>query len=548
MKFKIFLSLILYVVSFFITFFLSFLFYKIFSVIPIFEQDFERKIELGKDAYIFLLVLKYFFKNPDNLSYISLFKAIFSYEPFIQSLKTLSIKSSFVFVFLLAFILYLRETSITRRHIRGSRLISAYELEKQLKREKSRLKIASVPFPISKETQGIFVLGMAGSGKTVSIKSLLEQIFDNNLPALVYDRKPDFTNEFYRKGKDLLLYPYDENSVKWNIFADIRENSALQDVDFICYSLIPPTTGENAIFDNASRDILKCVFLKVYDSEDKTTEHLISFVKQIANLKYTKVYKELEETANRYGIGIKNYLSSEKLATSVLSNFFTLMNNIAIDEFCHRGDFSIRKFIEEGNTNLFVVNKIDTEDRLRAWYRTLFNIAIKHLLSMPEDKSRRRVFVIDEFQSLGQLEALETGITEGRSKGFFPIIATQSLAQVEKIYGKEKMRSIFQSIGTKIIHRYEEPEGTKFLSDWIGEEIYKEKEISYDNKGRKTVKWIEKTGKVLLPADFTKLKVGEAILKISDYDPAKVKFPYKKYERIYEFQIRDIIGCNGKES
>ncbi len=497
-----------------------------------------------KDAYIVVRVLKYVFFEDFSIGALKFLTS----HLFIESLKTLAIKSFVVSFLMFVAFYYIRESFITRRHVRGARFMTAIELKNELKKEKSRLKIANIPFPISKETQGIFVLGMAGTGKTVSIKSLLEQVFDNSLPTLIYDRKPDFTNEFYRKGKDLLLYPYDRNSVEWNIFADIRENFVLQDVDFICYSLIPPTTGENAIFDNASRDILKCVFLKVYDSEDKTMEYLINFVKQIANLKYTKVYKELEETANKYGIGIKNYLSSEKLATSVLSNFFTLMNNIAIDEFCHRGDFSIRKFIERGNVNLFVVNKIDTEDRLRAWYRTLFNVAIKHLLSMPEDKNRRRVFVIDEFQSLGQLEALEIGITEGRSKGFFPIIATQSLAQVEKIYGKEKMRSIFQSIGTKVIHRYEEPEGTKFLSDWIGEEVYVEKEITYDNQGRETVKWVEKTKRVLLPSDFTKLKVGEAILKISDYDPVKVKFPHKRYERIYEFESVKISGCgDGKK-
>lgn len=461
-------------------------------------------------------------------SYISLLAKLFFFTLFIHLLRE-----------------ELRSRWEKKRHIRGSRFVKVEELRRELKKEKSRLRLGPLPFPWRYERQGIFLLGSAGSGKTVTLKHLLSQILSFPHPVLIYDRKPDYTLEFFREDRDLLFFPRDERSIPWNLFSEIEEGALLLDVDFLSSVLVPPASDPREQFwRDSAYHILRVVILKIWDSGDRTMRHFISYLRYLMTLSAEEILEELEETADCYGIGIRRYLTGKNMTTSILATLESYLQPLCLPELCHEGSFSVREFIrQEEKKRIYIVNTIRDEARYRPYFRCFIELAIRELLSLQEDPGRRVFFVLDEFQSLGKMEALETGIVEGRSKGFSPLIATQSLAQVQEIYGMERMRSIFQSCGTKIIHRYEEPEGTRFISDWLGDEEIAEKRYTFTEGGKKgrTHRWEKETRKVLLPSELTQLSEGEAVVKIGKYPPTKLKVPYRKYPQLGDWKLRKTL-------
>ena len=94
---------------------------------------------------------------------------------------------------------------------------------------------------------------------------------------IIYDRKPDFWNRFYDELKDFLFYPKDQRSLKWNIFDDIKDED---DIDFAIKSIIPVNTeAKDPFWDNASRYLLKAVFLKILTFEKPSNKKLIDFLR-----------------------------------------------------------------------------------------------------------------------------------------------------------------------------------------------------------------------------------------------------------------------------
>lgn len=83
---------------------------------------------------------------------------------------------------------------------------------------------------------------------------------------------------------------------------------------------------------------------------------------------------------------------------------------------------------------------------ISAWY----SIAMRSLMQMSIDLDRRMWFVADELPSLQKLKELETCLVEGRKFGACALLAIQSPAQLEMIYGHHNTRVIIGNCATKV--------------------------------------------------------------------------------------------------
>ena len=96
-------------------------------------------------------------------------------------------------------------------HLRGGKRTSGEILKKQLldKSEASSYSMAGVPMRKNSETLHSLVTGATGTGKSVAILDLLDQIRQQGKRAAVYDPTGQFIETFYRPGKDIILNPLD---------------------------------------------------------------------------------------------------------------------------------------------------------------------------------------------------------------------------------------------------------------------------------------------------------------------------------------------------
>lgn len=424
-----------------------------------------------------------------------------------------------------------------KKVLRGAKIVEQNELIKEINKQslKNRIFIGlkRIPLPYFEENRSILFIGKAGAGKTQAFFNLLLQIFKFNETMIIYDRKPDFWNRFYDELKDFLFYPKDQRSLKWNIFDDIKDED---DIDFAIKSIIPVNTeAKDPFWDNASRDLLKAVFLKILTFEKPSNKKLIDFLR--INSTADELFEELNEIAVNNGVNLEYYLKSKNTTASIMSTFSAHTNKLLRKEFYYeKGTFNVIDFIANVDTKnkgkkLFLVQTANESGAYEVYFRLMIDLLIREIKGLLNNSERRIWIGLDEFQSLGKLKEIEEGLAEGRSKGLSILLGTQSLAKVEEIYGKLLMRSLFQLLSTKIVLQYDEPEGAKFLSDFFGEQevIEVNENRMVTSEGSRDIAQMqqkETTKKIFLGGEFATLKPLEAFIRISNFNISKITFKY----------------------
>ncbi|HRD56095.1 MAG TPA: type IV secretion system DNA-binding domain-containing protein [Parachlamydiaceae bacterium] len=176
-------------------------------------------------------------------------------------------------------------------------------------------------------------------------------------------------------------------------------------------------------------------------------------------------------------------MASEKTAgsvRSVASSFLRCLKYIEDTD----TPFSIRKWVQNDNKDdswLF----LSCDPGERAAFVSLiscwFSVAARSLLRTKPDFNRRLWFVIDELSTLHKLKELEPLLAESRKYGGCALLALQSPAQIEDIYGRAICRTILGLCATKIIFSEMDAETAERISKSFGNHEFKEiqESVSY---------------------------------------------------------------------
>ncbi|HAW58254.1 MAG TPA: hypothetical protein DCX03_04455, partial [Bacteroidales bacterium] len=167
-------------------------------------------------------------------------------EPFIPAL--VAEVMPFLYLTLLAYLImpfgfiFFKRLSASRyknTHIRGARLLTPKELLKSFKTDNLSGDIYisdNVFIPRKYESTHIIALGRPGTGKTVLISKIIEQVQKRNDKAIILDSKVDFICNFFRKDTDIIVNPFDVRGLKFNLLEEIDN---VTDIDAICQIIIP---------------------------------------------------------------------------------------------------------------------------------------------------------------------------------------------------------------------------------------------------------------------------------------------------------------------
>lgn len=440
--------------------------------------------------------------------------------------------SSYVFGTSILFFLIRGWRARRKQHIEGKQIVSNRRLSLKLilSRQASPIKLGSIPLVRGTETHHILVSGATGTGKTNTYHALLPQIRKLRQRALIVDITGEFVEKYYRHGKDVLLNPFDSRNVPWHPWCECSDDA---DFKSLAQSFIPSSYRDE---DNFWRDGAQEIF---YAALKETT-----FRSKTSALSKLLLHDSLASLSTYLkGTTAASYLdlSSEKTAGSFRAVAATFLKSL---EFVPdtQNPFSIRQWVtdEKPDSWLFLCctpkHRASITSLLSAW----LSVGISSLLQLKPDHARRLWFVIDELPKLNRLKYLESFLTESRKFGGCGLLAIQSPAQLETIYGREITSTLLGNCATRIAFaEYDALIAERISRSFGNKEVRESQEaLSYgahEMRDGVNLSYQTKTSSVISPTLLQSLGTLEAYVKLPGNLPvSKIKLKYQKLPKISE--------------
>ena len=368
------------------------------------------------------------------------------------------------------------EKQTADQFIRGSRLDSSKNVARQIRKQKmaSDIAIDNMPIIVGSETKHFLVHGSTGAGKTQLISKLLDQLRIRGDRVFLYDKGGVYTSTFYRKDKDKILNPFDQRCENWNLWHEARTAT---DFENMAESLIPMHGETEPFWVNAARTIFGSAAFTMQDEDDRSIKKLLKVL----------LTSELHD--------LHNYLSGTEAATltsdkiektaisirSVITTYLKSLRFLVGVEQSKQPKFCIRDWIcnEKDDSWLFLSSNAAQHASLKPLLSMWFSMATITLLALPENRDRRLWFICDELPSLHKLPQLPESIAEARKYGGCFVLGMQSYAQLEKVYGRNAGREIFDLMNTAFFFRSPSPDMADIVSRALGSQEIEDMRENY---------------------------------------------------------------------
>jgi type IV conjugative transfer system coupling protein TraD len=417
-------------------------------------------------------------------------------------------------------------------HLRGGKLTDAAQLTKRLIKDKaaSHYRIAGVPLRQGSESYHILIAGAQGTGKSVAILDMLDQLRAEGKKVAIYDPTGQFVELFYRPGKDIILNPMDERSPRWTPWNEIRKD---YDYANLAEGLIPKPSGTNDPFwALAGRLIFKDVCMRLAERGQKTNRALY---KSIALESLDKMYEMLK------GKTAASYVSPtvEKTGQSIR---MVVINALSSFEFLHDTgeDFSIRDWLdrEDEDSWLFLSSKESQRAVLTPLISLWMTLLVQYSMDLPPVHGLRHWIVIDELAGLHKMDILEHAMTNLRKFGVPMLLGFQQFSQIIDIYGEQVAKTLVSQAQTKLILRVGDGDTAEALSRLFGKAEIDEKEetFSYGHDAKRDGVSIfsrRQTREIILSSEMMYLPDLTGYFMVpGDYPVAKVQYSYRVREKV----------------
>ncbi len=440
----------------------------------------------------------------------------------------------FIFIFVNTLLLFFLKGLLSRKkiHIEGQKLSSSWKIALKLKitRQASSIKLGSLPLVKGSETRHILVSGGSGSGKTNCFHHILPQIRDQKQRAIIVDTTGTFVEKYYRPDKDILLNPFDQRSVSWHPWCECKE---VYDYESLAQSFIPSAHNADDDFWRTSAQAIFSSALQIKAEEKKVSELLRLMLFESLPV----LYHALEATEAAPFLDP----ASEKTAGSIRSVAASFVRCLKYFDDT-KDPFSIRDWVlnEKDDSWLFLTANPSQRTSLNPLLSTWFSIAMRSLLQMPEDLQRRLWFVADELPKLNKLRDLEGCLTESRKFGGCALLAIQSPAQLDTIYGISTSKILMGNCATRIVFAEQSSEIAYQISKSFGEKETKEYQeaISYgahEMRDGVNISLQNRKSQVVTPTSLMSLNPNQAFIKLAGNLPiTKIKLDYRELPTISE--------------
>jgi type IV secretory pathway TraG/TraD family ATPase VirD4 len=313
------------------------------------------------------------------------------------------------------------------------------------------------------ETKHFKLIGTTGTGKSTAVQEIMSQALARGDRAVIADPDGGYLRRFYDADRgDVILNPFDDRSVKWDLFAEIRNP---YDVEQLARSLIPDHEGPDRSWRGYARTFFSAVTGQAHSAgiADVGELYRLLVVADAAELRTlvrgTPAQPFLEEHNSRMFDSIRSVTSS---AVGSL-NYIAKQNSPG---------FSVRDWVNEQKPGtLFIPYKAGQIAALRSTISGWMRMAIFETMDQGEENAPLW-FVIDELDALGQIDGLKDALARLRKFNGRCLLGFQSLAQVSSTYGQGEAHTLVENCANTLILRCSASEGggtARFASQLIGE-------------------------------------------------------------------------------
>lgn len=359
------------------------------------------------------------------------------------------------------------EESANKVQAHLDRLNQQYEERYQGELHQPQLSIANFRLPRFLEDLGIFCVGSPGSGKTQAISQLISQLKQRpDFRIVCFDRNGEFTTSFWQADRDILFNPTDKRSVGWNHSNESASNET------IAASIIPLEDHQDKFWAISARNLLGEIYQRTQTNEEVWCVNHRMDIEQFKLLLSNSMFSK--------------YFDSEKTLASIIATTTAYTKFYeGLPDRASPIDFT--KWAEgENPRSLFLPLFEQTAELYKPLYSMVFELIIRGLLSNVDRKIKTAI-IVDELGALQRLGSLERLLSEGRKFKATPIIATQTTAQIDKVYGRYEGQIILQGTATKLILNCRDRTSAINLAETIGYqevlEEYGSQSSSYSDRG-----------------------------------------------------------------
>jgi type IV secretory pathway TraG/TraD family ATPase VirD4 len=354
-------------------------------------------------------------------------------------------------------------------HKRGVVLIEVRERFRALRSRRAHpevLTLAGCEVPFLDETKHFKMIGTTGTGKSTAIRELLAGALARGDRAVVADPDGGYRDRFFSRYRgDVILNPFEPQSVMWDPFAEISDR---YDIDQLSAGVIPSTGDESS---NEWRGYARTFVTALLRRCRREARRSVGeFWRLVAVAPCEELRSILAETPAQPFLDPENarmFGSIRAVAVSAIAALEYVQAQRA-------APFSVREWVRAGDRSgaLFIPYKGAQIAALRSVIATWMRLAIFEAMNGAEDRDRRLWFVVDELDALGAIEGLKDALARLRKFGGRCVLGFQSIAQVSGTYGVAEAQTIVENCGTTLILRCSGSENggtSQFASRLIGE-------------------------------------------------------------------------------
>jgi len=429
-------------------------------------------------------------------------------------------------IYILAFIGQLQKNN---QEIRGARFLAPNLLKKLLKKldKASDIYIANLPLVKNAETQHMLLTGTTGTGKSLYMMEMMDNIRRRQERAIVYDIAGTFVSHFYRKDRDIILDPFDNECAAWNIWQDAID---LADFEAIAASLMPlHLSGSDPYWINSARTVFSTLAEKLRQDQNPKTCKLLEplFSSDLASLSQLLKGTVAETLVSA---------SVEKMALSIKSTASTYCKSLLYLQTETDPLFSIKRWVQGGASDswLFIATSAEKMEALKPLISVWLDTAARSILSLAPSHERRLWLLIDELASLHRLPSLSLLLSQGRKYGLCAVSAFQDIHQIRNIYGRDEADALLAMYNTNVFFRTKCPDTALWMSQLTGqrESVERKEGFSYganDLRDGVSIHQERRKEVLILDTEFQQLNDREAYVILPGNIPiSKITLNIKK--------------------
>lgn len=364
-------------------------------------------------------------------------------------------------------------------HKRGASIADGAPIQRRSARRKKfcpeLLTLAGVAIPPSDEVKHFKLIGSTGSGKSTAIRELMASAMARGDRAVFADPDAGYLEHFYDRCRgDIVLNPFEAQSVKWDLFAEIKNSF---DVDQLAEGLIPNCDDPSAReWRGYARTFLAaiirhCRFSGATNAENLWRLLMVASTDELRPAVAGSAAQPFIDPDNARMFG-----SIRAVAGSAMAAY----------EHVHKqrtAAFSVREWVKDrsGSSILFIPYRAGQIAALRSMIAAWMHLAIFEAMSRPQGSDQKLWFVVDELDALGAIAGLKDALARLRKFGCRCVLGFQTISQVSSTYGAEA-QTLVENCGNTLILRCSASENggtSRFASQLIGEREVLRRQFSH---------------------------------------------------------------------